>query len=149
MSSFDNISVMFDIESKKLSKMIDIAAAKPDLSIPEIVDTYYQIINVSSMNMMLKQQISSDNQKSLFDKILKIEKLITEKFDSDIHPQIMDHLRKSIRETVSVLQSGSTQKSKEDIESEAKFYEELRQKMSTKEFVEQYDKGLSNDRKYC
>ena len=145
MSSFDDISAMFDIESKKLSKMIDIAAVKPDLSIPEIVATYYQIINVSSMNVMLKQQISSDNQKSLFDKILKIEELISETFDSDIHPRIMDHLRKSIQETTSVLQSGSAQKSKEDIENEAKFYEELRQKMSTKEFVEQYDKGLSND----
>ncbi|QLH06379.1 hypothetical protein [Nitrosopumilus ureiphilus] len=145
MSSFDDISIMFDTESKKLSNMINIAETKSDLSIPEIIDTYYQIINVSSMNTMLKQQISSDNQKTLLDKILEIEKMITEKFNSDIHPRIMEDLVKSIQETTRILQSGSGQKSKEDIENEAKFYEELRQKMSTKEFVEQYDKGLSND----
>ncbi|MDH3341295.1 MAG: hypothetical protein OEL84_08420 [Nitrosopumilus sp.] len=145
MSSFDDIAVMFDTESEKLLKIIDIATLKSDLSISEIIDMYYQIINISSMNTMLKQQINSDNQKPLLDKILKIEKVITEKFDSDIHPRIMEHLRKSIQETTSTLQSGSKQKSKEDIENEAKSYEELRQKMSTKEFVEQYDKGLSND----
>jgi hypothetical protein len=44
------------------------------------------------------------------------------------------------------LQSGNSgDKSKEKIESDAKLFEELRQKMSTKEFVEQYDHGLSND----
>jgi len=145
MRSFDDISIMFDIESEKLSDMIGIATTKSDLSIPEIIDTYYQIINVSSMNTMLKQQINSDNQKSLLDKILETEKMITEKFNSDIHPRIMENLRKSIQETTNILQSGTEQKSKEDIENEAKFYEELRQKMSTKEFVEQYDKGLSND----
>lgn len=145
MSSFDDISIMFDTESEKLSNMINIAETKSDLSIPEIIDTYYQIINVSSMNTMLKQQISSNNQKTLHDKILEIEKMITEKFNSDIHPRIMEDLVKSIQETTRILQSGSGQKSKEDIENEAKFYEELRQKMSTKEFVEQYDKGLSND----
>ena len=145
MSSFDDITVMFDTESEKLLKIIDIPTLKSDLSISEIIDMYYQIINISSMNTMLKQQINSDNQKPLLDKILKIEKVITEKFDSDIHPRIMEHLRKSIQETTSTLQSGSKQKSKENIENEAKSYEELRQKMSTKEFVEQYDKGLSND----
>ena len=145
MSSFDDIAVMFDTESEKLLKIIDIATLKSDLSISEIIYVYYQIINISSMNTMLKQQINSDNQKPLLDKILKIEKVITEKFDSDIHPRIMERLRKSIQETTSTLQSGSKQKSKEDIENEAKSYEELRQKMSTKEFVEQYDKGLSND----
>ncbi len=31
------------------------------------------------------------------------------------------------------------------MESEAELYEHLRQTMSTKEFVEQYDKGLSHD----
>ena len=143
MSSFDDVVVLFDTESEKLSKMIDIATMNSDLSIPEIINMYYQVINVSSMNVMLKQQINSDNQKSLLEKILKTEKVISEKFDSDIHPRIMEHLRKSIQETTSALQSRFEQKSKEDIENEAKFYEELRQKMSTKEFVEQYDKGLS------
>ena len=58
----------------------------------------------------------------------------------------MKELSDSILETTKKLQSGSPgQKSKEEIESEAKLFEELRQKMSTKEFVEQYDKGLNHD----
>jgi hypothetical protein len=39
----------------------------------------------------------------------------------------------------------SNEKSKEQIESDAKLFEELRQNMSTKEFVEQYDYGIAND----
>ncbi len=58
----------------------------------------------------------------------------------------MEKLVNSIQATTENLQSDSSiQKSKDDIENEAKLYEELRQKMSTKEFVEQYDKGLSHD----
>jgi hypothetical protein len=58
----------------------------------------------------------------------------------------MEKLTKSIQDTVKILQSrDSEQKSKEDTENDAKLYEELRKKMSTKEFVEQYDKGLSHD----
>ena len=145
MSSFDDIFAMFDSESEKLSNMISTAETKPDLSISEIIDTYYQIINVSSMITMLKNQTDEANQKALQDKILKIEKAISGKFNSIIHPQILENLGKSIRDTTGILQSTSGQKPKEDIENEAKLYEELRQKMSTKEFVGQYDKGLSND----
>jgi hypothetical protein len=63
-----------------------------------------------------------------------------------MHPQILEKLTQSIQDVTRNLQSSSSgQKSKEDIENEAKQYEELREKMSTKEFVEQYDKGLSDD----
>ena len=33
----------------------------------------------------------------------------------------------------------------EEIENEAKLYDALREKMSTKEFLEQYDKGITHD----
>jgi len=39
----------------------------------------------------------------------------------------------------------SVQKSKEQIEEEAKLYKELREIMSTKEFVVQYENGLKDD----
>ena len=39
----------------------------------------------------------------------------------------------------------SSKKSKEHIEKEAKLYKELREVMSTKEFVEQYAIGLKDD----
>ena len=58
----------------------------------------------------------------------------------------MTNITNSISEITNNLQSlNSEQKSKETIENEAKLYEKLREIMSTKEFVKQYDSGLSND----
>ena len=146
MASIDEVSSMFDTESEKLVNLINTAATKSDLSLHQIIETYYQIMNVSSMITMLKQQIDVHEHKTLVNKIKEIEQVISEKFNSIIHPQIIEQLAKSIQDTTKNLQSGSSeQKSKEDIENDAKLYEELRKKMSTKEFVEQYDKGLSND----
>ena len=144
MTSAQDISQMFDTESEKLQNLLSIAETKSDLSIHEIVETYYQVMNVSSMITMLKTQATENN--SLLDKIQNIEKFISGKFNSEIHPKITQQLVSSIQETTKNLQSGNSgEKSKEQTESDAKLFEELRQKMSTKEFVEQYDKGLSND----
>ena len=141
----DDISQMFNGESQKLNNLISTANSKTDLSIHEIVETYYQVMNVSSMVAMLKEQAESEPE-SLLDKIQVTEKLISEQFNSNVHPKIMKKLSTSIQETTKQLQSGNTgEKSTEEIESEAKLFEELRQKMSTREFVEQYDKGLSHD----
>jgi len=146
MASIDDISSMFHIESKKLENLISNATTKSELSLHEIVETYYQIMNVSSMITMLKTQLNVDEHQLLLNKIAEIDKVISEKFNSIVHPQVIEQLTKSIEYTTKSLQSGnSEQKSKEDIENDAKLYEELRKKMSTKEFVEQYDKGLSND----
>jgi len=145
MTSIDDISQMFDNESQKLQNLISIADSKSDLNLHEIVETYYQVMNVSSMSTMFKEQVESQPN-SLLDKIQVIDKLISEQFNSNIHPQIMKTLSTSIQETTEKLQSGNTgKKSKEEIESEAKLFEKLRQKMSTREFVEQYNKGLYYD----
>ena len=145
MTSSDDISQMFDDESQKLESLISTADSETDLKIHEIVETYYHVMNVSSMVTMLKEQAKSEPE-SLMDKIQVSEKLISEQFNSNVHPKIMKKLSASIQETTKKLQSGNTgEKSKEEIESEAKLFEELRQKMSTREFVEQYDKGLSHD----
>ena len=146
MTSVDDISSMFHDESEKLENLINIATTKSELSMHEIIETYFQIMNISSMAVMLKQQLQTDEHKILLDKIIDIERVISEKFNSSIHPQVLKKLTKSIQDSIKNLQSeDSKQKSKEDIENRAKLYEELRQKMSTKEFVEQYDKGLSHD----
>ena len=142
MTSSDDISQMFDNESQKLQNLISIADSKSDLNNHEIVETYYQVMNVSSMSTMLKEQIESQPN-SLLDKIQIVDKSISEQFNSNIHLRIMKTLSTSIQETTKKLQSGNPdKKSKEEIELEAKLFEELRQKMSTKEFVEQYNKGL-------
>ena len=146
MSSFDDISEMFRSELDKLTHLLNSTNIDSNLSPTEIVEIYYQIMNMSSMNVMLKQQLNSDDQKSLLDEIIETEKLISDKFNYTIHPQILEKLTQSIQDITTNLQSSSSgQKSKEEIENEAKQYEELRQKMSTKEFVEQYGKGLSDD----
>ena len=59
---------------------------------------------------------------------------------------ILAKISSLIQEMTKNLQSGNSgEKSKEQIESDAKLFEELRQTMSTKEFVEQYENGLSHD----
>ncbi len=146
MDSVDDISSMFEAESSKLENLISNATTKSELSLHEIVETYYQIMNVSSMITMLKTQLDADEHRLLLNKIAEIDKVISGKFNSIVHPQILEQLTTSIQDTTKTLQSmGTEQKSKEDTENDAKLYEELRKKMSTKEFVEQYDQGLSND----
>jgi len=145
MDSIDDISRMFQTESEKLENLINNATTKSELSVHEIIETYYQIMNVSSMITVLKPQIDVDEHKSFLEKIQETEKIISEKFNSNIHPQIMEKLANSIQNTTKYLQSGNGEKSKEEIENKAKQYEELRQIMSTKEFVEQYNQGLSHD----
>ncbi|QMU54596.1 MAG: hypothetical protein GKS07_06720 [Nitrosopumilus sp.] len=145
MTSSDDMSEMFDNESQKLQIMIDTANSKPNLNIYEIVETYYQVMNVSSMSTMLSESVETES-KLLLNKIHKSEKLISEQFNSITHPQIMETLSDSILADTKKLQSaGSGKKSKEEIESDAKLFENLRQKMSILEFVEQYDKSLHHD----
>lgn len=139
MNSLDEISAMFRAESVKLQNLIN-NITPSELSVPEIVDTYYQIMNVSSMIVMIKQL---EKHKELLPTISETERIISEKFNSQIHPKILDYLSKSIQDTMNSIQSTTTtHKSREDIENDAKRFEALREKMSTREFVEQYDKGL-------
>jgi len=140
-----DISQMFEDESKKLESLFDTADSKIDMSIHKIIEIYYQVMNVSSITTMLKQQADSE-PKELMDKIQNTENLISKRFDDIIHPKIMEKLSVSIQDLTKNLQSeNSGQKSKEQIEMDAKLFDELRQTMSTKEFVEQYEGGLSHD----
>lgn len=145
MTSAEDISQMFNSESQKLENLFDTADSKTDMNIHEIVETYYQVMNVSSMVTMLKQQAASE-PKEFLEKIQATEKLISQRFDVVIHPRMMEKLSSSIQKLTENLQSAnSSEKSKEQIELDAKLFDELRQTMSTKEFVEQYESGLSHD----
>ncbi|MGB1689883.1 MAG: hypothetical protein ACPHC0_00465 [Nitrosopumilus sp.] len=144
MSSNDLIE-LFIIEFEKLENLSNQINSGNEFSVNQIVEIYYQITNVSSMIEVMKQQIDKSDLSSL-EKISNAENFISEKFNSTIHPKIMTNIENSISEITKNLQSlGSDQKSKETIENEAKLYEKLREIMSTKEFVKQYDAGLSND----
>ena len=144
MSSNDLIE-FFDTEFIKLENLVTEINLEHELPVNQIVSIYYQITNVASMIEVMKKQI--DNSDSSFhEKISNTETFISKKFNSIIHPKIMTNITNSISEITKNLQSlNSEQKSKETIENEAKLYEKLREIMSTKEFVKQYDSGLSND----
>ncbi|MDH5463792.1 MAG: hypothetical protein OEY17_03805 [Nitrosopumilus sp.] len=143
MDSDIDISQMFYSESLKLQNLIEAINTKTDMNVREITDTYYQVINVSSIAAMLKQHTESEE---ILNKIQETEKMISERFNSSIHPEILTRLSLSIQEMTKTLQSENfTEKSKEQIEYDAKLFEDLRQKMSTREFVQQYEIGISHD----
>ena len=142
---------LFNSESVKLEDSIDIALKKSEkMSISEIVGCYFQVINVSSLIRALKQQEnredSENKDEQLSKRIEEIEKKISEKFDKILHPLVLEQLQNSIEESMNNLKSAKKgihgAKSKDEIEKESKLYEKLREIMSTKEFVEQYNKGL-------
>ncbi len=147
MISIEETSNIFNVEAEKLESIINTALEKSELTISEIVQTYYQTMNVSSLVTVLRRQLGRTNKyNSLLSRIEETEKLISEKFDSNLHPLVMSQLTNSIANATKNLQSeNASEKSKDEIENESKLYEKLRETMSTKEFVEQYDKGLSHD----
>mgnify|MGYP001594078540 CR=1 FL=1 len=139
--------VVFNAESTKLEMTINTTLNKSELSIPEIIQIYYDIINVNSFCIILQQQFElSDKTHAIFEKIKNTQKLILEKFNLNLHRSIIVQLENSLVEITQKLQStNNLEKSNDDVEIEAKLFEKLRQIMSTKEFVEQYDQGLSHD----
>ena len=143
--SSNELFELFIIEFEKLENLVNKLNSENELPVNQIVEIYYQITNVSSMIEVMKQQIDKSDLSS-FEKISNVENFISKKFNSTIHPKIMTNIENSISEITKNLQSlDSDQKSKEIIENEAKLYEKLREIMSTKEFVKQYDAGLSDD----
>ena len=143
--SSNELFELFIIEFEKLENLANQINSENELDVNQIVEIYYQITNVSSLIEVMRQQIDKSDLSS-FEKISNAENFISEKFNSTIHPKIMTNITNSISEITKNLQSlDSDQKSKETIENEAKLYEKLREIMSTKEFVNQYDAGLSDD----
>ena len=146
MSLPNDLLELLGSEYDKLENLVNAMNFDDELNVNHIVEVYYQITNISSMIIVMKQQLDQTNDIASHEKILNTEKFISDKFNSDIHPKIMKQITNSISDITSNLQSiNSEQKSKETIENEAKLYEKLREIMSTKEFVKQYDAGMSHD----
>ncbi|MDH3278066.1 MAG: hypothetical protein OEL77_07720 [Nitrosopumilus sp.] len=143
---------LFNSESKRLENTISqFVDNSEELAIPKIIEVYYQVINIKSLIKLLRtnfeeKKTTKESETILF-RIQEVEKFIDEKFDRDLHLLIMSKLKKVIEKTMKRLKdttSNHKEKSKEELEIHAKMYESLRQSMSTKEFVEQYHKELSN-----
>ena len=141
MSLPNDLLELLTSEYNKLENLVNSLNFDAELPVTQIVEVYYQITNLSSMITVVRPQLDQNNAK-----IVYAEKFISEKFNSTIHPKIMERIAISISDITRNLQSiNSEQKSRETIENEAKLYEKLREIMSTNEFVKQYDAGLSYD----
>ncbi|MDA0755706.1 MAG: hypothetical protein O3C04_02075 [Crenarchaeota archaeon] len=145
-SSFEIITS----EYEKLRQTIEIITKISQKSIPDIVNLYYQAVIVKTLIKKLKEDFESSDvfeHKKLLGKIEEVEKYLIDNFTKSLHPEILTQLTNSIQsstENLKLLGQNSEQKTKETIENEALLYKNLRELMSTKEFVEQYEIGLKN-----
>ena len=139
---------LLDSEFEKFQKIIDSMPKNSEKMIPDIVSLYFQATMVETLSKKLTQDISESEQQTNLEKINKIQKYVDENFSKSLHPVILSQLVNSIQKSTNdlkLLGQNSEAKTKEIIENEARLYKELRELMSTKEFVEQYDSGIKDD----
>ena len=139
---------LLDSEFEKFQKIIDSMPKNSEKMIPDIVSLYFQATMVETLSKRLTQDISESKQQTHLEKINKIQKYVDENFSKSLHPVILSQLVNSIQKSTNdlkLLGQNSEAKTKEIIENEAQLYKELRELMSTKEFVEQYDAGIKDD----
>ena len=140
---------LFTSESEKLQKIIDSIPKTSEKKLSDIINLYYQVTMVQTLAKKIKSDLKSPTEnQNLFDEINKTEEYLNEKFSKSLHPEILSELTNSIQvstDNLKQLGQNSEQKTKETIEKEALLYKELRELMSTKEFVEQYETGIKDD----
>ena len=140
---------LFTSESEKLQKTIDSIPKTSEKKLSDIINLYYQVTMVQTLAKKIKSDLKSPTEnQNLFDEINKTEEYMNEKFSKSLHPEILSELTSSIQvstDNLKRLGQNSEQKTKETIEKEALLYKELRELMSTKEFVEQYETGIKDD----
>ena len=139
---------LLDSEFEKFQTIIDSISKNSKKRIPGIVSLYFQATMVETLSKKLRQDIVESDQQTYLEKINKIQKYVDENFSKSLHPEILSQLINSIQEStdnLKLLEQNSEEKTKEIIENEAQLYKELRELMSTKQFVEQYESGIKND----
>ena len=139
---------LLDSEFEKFQSIIDSISKNSKKMIPDIVSLYFQATMVETLSKKLRQDIVESDQQKYLEKINKIQKYVDENFSKSLHPEILSQLINSIQEStdnLKLLEQNSEEKTKEIIENEAQLYKELRELMSTKQFVEQYESGIKND----
>jgi len=139
---------LLDSEFEKFQKLMDSIPKNSEKIIPDIVNIYFQATMVETLSKKLKEDISGSEQQKHLEKINTIQKYVDENFSKSLHPEILSQLINSIQKStdnLKLLGQSTEEKTKEIIENEARLYKELRELMSTKEFVEQYDAGIKDD----
>jgi len=149
-STFNETIDLFNSESNKLQDGITQSLKNSEkLSLREIINVYYQVINVISLAKFLRQNCNgiknTEEIKPLLIRLQEIEQYIDENFNRNLNLLIISNLKNSIENSMKklkVMTANPSEKTKEEIENQAKMYKKLRQIMSTKEFVDQYNNGL-------
>ena len=139
---------LLDSEFEKFQKLMDSIPKNSEKIIPDIISLYFQATMVETLSKKLKEDISGSEQQKHLEKINTIQKYVDENFSKSLHPEILSQLVNSIKKStdnLKLLGQSTEEKTKEIIENEARLYKELRELMSTKEFVEQYDAGIKDD----
>ena len=139
---------LLDSEFEKFQKLINSIPKNSEKIIPDIVNLYFQATMVETLSKKLKEDISGSEQQKHLEKLNTIQKYVDENFSKSLHPEILSQLINSIQKStdnLKLLGQSTEEKTKEIIENEARLYKELRELMSTKEFVEQYDAGIKDD----
>ena len=139
---------LLDSEFEKFQKLINSIPKNSEKMIPDIVSLYFQATMVETLSKKLKEDISGSEQQKHLEKLNTIQKYVDENFSKSLHPEILSQLVNSIQQytdNLKLLGQSTEEKTKEIIENEARLYKELRELMSTKEFVEQYDAGIKDD----
>ena len=139
---------LLDSEFEKFQNLINSIPKNSEKIIPDIVNLYFQATMVETLSKKLKEDISGSEQQKHLEKINTIQKYVDENFSKSLHPEILSQLINSIQKStdnLKLLGQSTEEKTKEIIENEARLYKELRELMSTKEFVEQYDAGIKDD----
>ena len=138
MNSLD----LLNSEFEKLQNIIESITKNSEKTIPDIISLYYQVTMVQTFSKKLSSDIESietSEQQKFLNKIDEIQKFVTENFSKSLHPEILSQLINSIQKStdnLKLLDQNSEEKTKEIIENEAQLYKELRELMSTKQFVE-------------
>ena len=107
-----------------------------NISLNQIVETYFQISNITSMCKLIENSESIDSQKS--NQLDQIKKELIENFDKNIHPKIIEFIENEILTLKKHIESIPPEQTPEEIEESSKLFDKLRELMSTKEFVFQY-----------
>ena len=122
-SPINEISDLMNIESSKLQDTINHGLINLEkLTLPEIIEAYYQAINVTSITKMLKEnseQIKDfEENNKILDQIKKVEDNIDEKFNKKFHQLILSQLNQTtegLKRQIKEIRTNQVKKTKEEI----------------------------------
>ncbi len=138
MTGLQDSTALLSAACGELARTID-GMPKRTLTNAEIVEAYYRAMSVISAESALRRQCKGGM------KILSRSAGLRRRFDETVHPRVKLELGDTIAKCAASLDAKSHEKSESEIKAESAAYDLLRETMSTREFVMQYETGLKNE----